>query len=114
METLLPLMYTYGVAEGQVTLPQLVAMLSTNPARVWGLWPRKGALLPGSDADIVIYDPEPNGTIVAGALHQLAGYTPYEGMRTQGLVRATVSRGVVVYRDGQFVGRKGRGKFIAR
>lgn len=114
METLLPLMYTYGVTEGQVTLPQLVALLSTNPARVWGLWPRKGALLPGSDADLVVYDPEPAGLLHAKELHYLARYTPYEGMRVQGRVKATISRGSVIYREGQFVGRTGRGEFLAR
>jgi len=114
VETLLPLMMTYGVSEGNLTLPQLVALLSTNPARIWGLWPRKGALLPGSDADLVIYDPAPEGIAAAENLHHRAGYTPYEGMRVQGRVRATISRGSIVYREGQFVGRRGRGQFVRR
>jgi dihydropyrimidinase len=114
LETLLPLMFTFGVDEGRLTLPQLVALLSANPARVWGLWPRKGALLPGSDADLVVYDPLPESAVAAESLHQLAGYTPYEGMRVQGRVKATISRGRVVYREGQFVGRKGWGRFISR
>jgi dihydropyrimidinase len=114
METLLPLMFSYGVAEGQLTLPQLVALLSANPARAWGLWPRKGALLPGSDADIVIYDPEPESAISAENLHHLAGYTPFEGLPVRGRVRATISRGRVIYREGRFTGRKGRGQFLER
>jgi dihydropyrimidinase len=114
METLLPLMVTYGVDEGQVTLPQLVALLSANPARVWGMWPRKGALLPGSDADVVVYDPEPEGKVAAEALHHVAGYTPYEGVPVQGRVKATISRGRVIYREGRFMGRKGKGRFVAR
>jgi dihydropyrimidinase len=114
METLLPLAFTYGVADGRLALPQLVGLLSANPARVWGLWPRKGTLLPGSDADIVVYDPQPEGTVNAEHLHHLAGYTPYEGLRVQGQVRATISRGQIVYRDGHFTGRKGRGQFLAR
>ncbi len=114
METLLPLTYTYGVVEGRLTLPQLVGLLSANPARVWGLWPRKGALLPGSDADVVVYDPQPEGVIRAEDLHYLAGYTPYEGLRVQGRVRATISRGQVIYREGRFAGCKGRGRFVAR
>ena len=114
METLLPLMYTYGVDAGRLTLPQLVGLLSANPARLWGLWPRKGTLLPGSDADVVIYDPEPECTASADGLHYLAGYTPYEGMRLQGRVRATISRGQIIYREGQFTGRKGWGQFIER
>ena len=114
LETLLPLMYTYGVAEGGLALPQLVALLCANPARVWGLWPRKGALLPGSDADVVIYDPQPESVVSADTLHHLAGYTPYEGLRVQGRVQATISRGQIVYREGRFTGRKGRGRFVAR
>ena len=114
METLLPLMFTYGVAEGRLTLPQLAALLSTNPARVWGLWPHKGALLPGSDADIVVYDPEPGGTVTTDGLHHLAGYTPYEGLRVQGMIKATISRGQAIYREGRFAGQKGRGRFVAR
>ncbi len=114
METLLPLMYTHGVADGRLTLPQLVALLSANPARLWGLWPRKGALLPGSDADLVVYDPQPEGVVRTGDLHHLAGYTPYEGLPVQGRVKITISRGQVIYREGQFTGRKGRGRFVAR
>ncbi|RME39025.1 MAG: dihydropyrimidinase, partial [Thermoflexia bacterium] len=114
LETLLPLMYTYGVAAGRLTLPQLVSLLSANPARIWGLWPRKGALLPGSDADIVVYDPQPEGVLRAENLHHLAGYTPYEGMSVRGQVRMVFVRGRLVYREGQFVGQKGWGKFIPR
>jgi dihydropyrimidinase len=114
VETLLPLMYTYGVGRGRLTLLQLVTLLSINPARVWGLWPRKGALLPGSDADLVIYDPQPEGVVTAESLHYLAGYTPYEGLQVQGRVKATISRGRIVYREGRFLGRKGQGKFVRR
>lgn len=114
LETLLPLMATYGVADERLTWPQLAQLLSVNPARLWGLWPRKGALQPGADADIVLYDPQTEGTVRAGDLHHLAGYTPYEGMRVQGQVRTTISRGQVIYHEGHFAGRKGRGQFIAR
>ena len=114
LETLLPLTYTYGVAEGRLTLPQMVALLSTNPARLWGLWPRKGSLLPGAEADVVVYDPEPEGVIRAADLHHLAGYTPYEGLRVQGRVRTTISRGQVIYHEGRFTGRRGRGRFVGR
>ena len=114
LETILPLMYTYGVAEDRISLPDLTRLLSTGPAQTWGLWPRKGAILPGSDADLVVYDPESSGSVSAAALHQEAGYSPYEGMRLQGQVRTTISRGRVIYRDGRFTGRKGRGKFLRR
>ncbi len=114
VETLLPLVYTYGFADGWLTLPRLVALLSTNPARLWGLWPRKGALLPGSDADVVVYDPEPDMTILSERLHHVADYTPYEGFRGLGRVKATISRGQIIYREGEFTGRKGRGRYLAR
>jgi dihydropyrimidinase len=114
LETLLPLMFTYGTVEGRLTLPHLVELLSTTPARVWGLWPRKGTLRPGSDADIVVYDPAPEGVVSVHTLHHLAGYTPYEGMPLQGQVKATISRGQIIYREGRFTGREGRGRFVAR
>lgn len=114
LETLLPLMFTYGITERRVTLPHLVELLAANPARIWGLWPRKGTLQPGSDADIVVYDPIPESVISADTLHHLAGYTPYEGLPVQGEVRATVSRGQIIYREGRFRGRQGRGRFVKR
>jgi dihydropyrimidinase len=114
LETTLSLLVTYGVMEGRLTWPQLVDLLSVSPARLWGLWPRKGALQPGADADLVIYDPQPEGMIRADQLHHLAGYTPYEGMDVQGRVRATVSRGRVIYREGRFMGREGHGQFVPR
>jgi dihydropyrimidinase len=114
METLLPLMFTHGVAEDRLVLPQLVELLSANPARLWGLWPEKGSLQPGSDADIVVYDPTPEGEIRDEALHYAAGYTPYEGMTVQGEVKATISRGEVIYQEGRFTGREGRGQFVVR
>jgi dihydropyrimidinase len=114
LETLLPLMFTYGTVDGRLTLPQLVELLSTNPARIWGLWPRKGTLQPGSDADIVIYDPAQEAVVSADALHHMAGYTPYAGMPVRGKVRATISRGQIIYREGCFTGREGRGRFVKR
>ncbi len=114
METLLPLMVTHGVADGRLSLPRLVELLCANPARVWGLWPKKGTLQPGSDADIVVYDPAAEGEIRAEGLHHAAGYTPYEGMAVRGKVRATISRGAVIYRQGRFTGRDGWGQFVGR
>jgi len=114
LETLLPLMFTQGVARGRLTPVGLSELLSANPARLWGLWPRKGALQPGSDADLVVYDPAPVGQIEAEDLHHAAGYSPYEGMEVRGVVKATVSRGEVIYREGRFTGKKGRGQFVSR
>ncbi|HDQ73521.1 MAG TPA: dihydropyrimidinase [Chloroflexi bacterium] len=114
LETLLTLSFTYGVAQRGLTLPQLVTLLSANPARLWGMWPRKGGLIPGADADVVIYDPRPKGTITAQALHHQAGYTPYEGWRVHGQVKTTIARGEIIYDGGNFTGRRGRGQFIKR
>ena len=114
METLLPLVFTYGVAEGRLTLSHLVELLSTNPARLWGMWPQKGTLQPGADADVVVYDPGPEGQIQAEDLHHLADYTPYEGVDVRGRVKATISRGQIIYHQGRFVGLEGRGQFVKR
>ncbi len=114
LETLLPLMATYGVDEGRFEWPDLVAMLSVNPAKIYNLWPRKGAFLPGSDADFVLYDPEPEWMLTEEDVHSAAGYTPFEGMRIKGRVQATVRRGEFLVRDGEFVGKRGSGEFIRR
>lgn len=114
LETLLPLVATYGVATGRITWPDVARMLATNPAQIYNLWPRKGALLPGADADIVIYDHGIDGTISAADLHSGAGYTPYEGMHVQGQVFATLRRGSFLVRGGEFVAAKGSGQYLKR
>jgi dihydropyrimidinase len=113
IETLLPLMASFGVAEDRIGWPDLVRMLSTNPARIFGLYPTKGSLMPGADADVAIYDPQGSETLVSSDLHGLAGYTPFEGYALRGRVKMTLSRGQVVYEDGEFKGQPGHGKFVA-
>jgi dihydropyrimidinase len=113
-ETLLSLMATYGVAEGRITWPDLVRMMVVNPARIYNLWPRKGAVRPGADGDLVVFDPGFDGVINAEDLHMVAGYTPYEGMPTRGRVVSTIRRGELLVRDGEFVGSLGSGTFIER
>jgi len=113
METLLPLLYTYGIVEGRLTWDQLARLAAANPARIFGLYPRKGILAPRADADVVIFDPQGAGTILASQLHNVAGYTPYEGMRVQGAVKTTIARGRVVWQDGQFKDAPGHGRFVA-
>ena len=114
LETLLPLMATYGVSDGYIDWTDLVRLLAANPAQIYNLWPRKGAILPGFDADIVLYDLTPTDTITAENLHSQAGYTPYEGMRVQGRVVATLRRGEFLVRDGEFVGHEGSGVYLPR
>ncbi len=112
IETLLPLVYTYGVDAGRIEITDLVRMLCENPARLFGLAPRKGFLRPGSDADLVLYDPQSEREIHHADLHFLSGYSPYEGMRVKGQVHTTIARGEVIYRDGKVVGAAGRGRFV--
>lgn len=112
LETMLPLLATEGVAAGRMTWSRLAELTSTNPARIFGLYPRKGALLPGSDADVVVFDPSPDATIKAANLHNIAGYTPYENRRVRGRVRYTLSRGLVVCKVGEFLGHRGWGRLV--
>ena len=114
LEMLFPLMATYGVADGRIDWTDLVRLLAAGPAQLYNLWPRKGALLPGSDADIVLYDPTPMETFTAERLHSAAGYTPYEGMRVQGRVVSTLRRGTFLVRDGEFIGANTAGVYVRR
>ncbi|MEW6661596.1 MAG: dihydropyrimidinase [Bacillota bacterium] len=111
-ETLLPLMYSEGVGKGRITLGELVGLLAGNPARIFGLYPQKGVLAPGSDADMVILDPYQEVTISAQHLHSAAGYTPFEGWQVKGYPVTTILRGRVIYSDGRFSGAQGGGAFI--
>lgn len=113
IETLLPLVYTYGVERGPIELTDMVRMLSENPARLFGLAPRKGFIREGSHADIVLYNPGVEKTIRHEDLHYLAGYNPFEGFAVQGDVHMTISRGEIVYQGGEIVAGAGRGRFVA-
>lgn len=111
VETSLLLLHTFGVKTGRLTASDLVRLLSANPAKIFGLWPRKGDLAPGFDADIVLFDPRPERVLAASELHSRAGFSPYEGLTVSGRVTTTVLRGQVVYRDGDIVGTPGNGRF---
>ena len=112
METLLPLLYSEGVARGRLTLPRLVAALCEEPARLFGLGHRKGRLAPGYDADVVVLDPNARWTIDGAALHSAAGWSPYDGRPVQGRVTHTLVRGRVAFEDGKVVGKAGLGEFV--
>ena len=114
LETLLPLTYTLFRQHHPYDdmLNHMVEVLCTNPAKIFGLYPRKGVIQPGSDADLVIYDPAPDVEIRQANLHTIGGYNPYEGMTVHGRVRTTISRGEVIVEDGEFVGDAGRGQFL--
>ena len=113
VETLLPLVYSAGVAAGRLSIEQCVAVLAERPARTFKLFPRKGQLAPGADADLVILDPRVSWTLRAADLHSSAGWTPYEGREMEGRVVRTVVRGKTVYLDGTVVGAPGDGQFVA-
>ena len=107
------LLYTYGVAAGRITKEQMCALLAENPARLYGAYPRKGVLAVGSDADIVVLDPNAEGIFSAAQEHSAAGYTPYEGMARRGAIERVYLRGQLVVKDGELVA-KNAGQYIAR
>ncbi|MFL5777449.1 MAG: dihydropyrimidinase [Chloroflexota bacterium] len=113
IETLLAIVYGEGVARGRIDLARMVELVSTRPARLFGL-ERKGAIEVGLDADLVLFDPEAQRTIRASDLHHTSDYTPYEGLDVRGAVRSTYVRGRAVVRDGRFVGTRGYGRFVER
>jgi dihydropyrimidinase len=113
IETLLSMVYDVGVASGRIPVERMVDVLSTTPARLFGM-PTKGAIEVGRDADLVLFDPAVKRTIRAAELHHTSDYTPYEGREVRGEVRSTIVRGSFVVRDGAFVGRRGHGRFVER
>jgi dihydropyrimidinase len=114
VETRLPLLFSGGVGRGRLTLQSFVALTAANPARLFGLYPRKGTIAIGSDADIAIWDPEPEVTIASDTLHDGMDYTPYEGMTVKGWPVVTISRGEMIWANGEVRGRAGRGQFLER
>ncbi|MHB8459694.1 MAG: dihydropyrimidinase [Candidatus Limnocylindrales bacterium] len=113
IETLLTVIYSEGVARGRISRERMVDLLATTPARRFGL-ARKGAIEPGRDADLVLFDPTARRTIRAADLHHTSDYTPYEGLAVAGAVRSVFVRGRAVISDGTFVGERGFGHFVER
>jgi len=103
-----------GVAAGRITPADWVRLCAEAPARTFGLWPAKGNLRVGADADVVVWDPARLQSLAAGALHMAVDHSPYEGMEVTGWPELVLSRGEVVARDGEFVGEPARGRFLAR
>ena len=114
IESRLALLYTFGVGQGRLTVNQWVEACCTNPARIFGLYPKKGALVPGADADIVIFDPQKEVTISTDTLHENVDYTPYAGYEIQGFPIITIARGKVLVKDGRYSGPKGHGRYLSR
>jgi dihydropyrimidinase len=114
LEDRINLLYTYGVKAGKIDLHTFVNIASTNVAKLFGLFPRKGAIQPGADADLVIYDPAYRGTISVATQTQAVDYSAFEGWKIEGRPSIVTVRGEVAVRDGKFVGTIGRGQFLKR
>ena len=112
IELRLPLLFSEGVGQGRLDLNAFVALTATNHAKLYGLYPKKGTIAVGSDADIAIWDPERDTVITAGILHDNVGYTPYEGRRLRGWPVTVLSRGRIVIEDGRLVAPRGSGQFL--
>lgn len=114
VETRMGLLYTYGVMTGKLTINEFVALTSTNAAKLFGLFPRKGTIAPGSDADLVVWDPRVSSTIKVETLHQQVDYTPYEGFKQKGQANHVFLRGKQVVKDGQLQVSRPTGIYLSR
>ena len=114
LETMLPMLFSAGVRAGRLSLQRFIALTSANPARLFGLYPRKGTIAVGSDADLVVLDPQLRRTIDGRSMHSRSGYSAYDGREVYGWPRFTVSRGEVVLADGQVAAEPGRGQWLRR
>jgi len=113
-ETLLPLVYSYGIGRGYFDVKKMVNLLSTNPAKIFGFYPEKGSLEVGTDADLVIFDPKKEIIISDSQQHTAAGYTPFDGFKVKGYPTITILRGKIIVNDNKFYGERGGGKFLKR
>jgi len=114
LEVRLPLLFSEGVGKGRFDIHRFVALTATNHAKMYGLYPRKGSIAVGCDADIAIWDPKREVTIEQGMLHDAMDYTPYEGRKVTGWPVTTLSRGEVVWHGGKVTAERGRGQFLPR
>jgi dihydropyrimidinase len=114
IETRMSLVYDGGVRTGRISVNRFVELTSTSPAKIFGLFPRKGTVAPGSDADLVVFDPRRTMTLSARTHHMKVDYNPYEGREVTGVSETVLSRGNVIIEDGKFVGRAGAGSFLKR
>lgn len=114
VETLLPLMFSEGVSKGRISIERLVSLVSTNPSILFGLYPRKGLVTVGSDADLVIVNPKQEVILKNENIVSNSGYTPYEGWKLKGKVEMTILRGKIVFDGEQVYEKAGFGEFIPR
>ena len=109
VETRMSLVYDGGVRTGKISMNRFVELTSTSPAKIFGMFPKKGTIAPGSDADIVIFDPEKKTTLSAKTHHMKVDYNPYEGRQVTGVTETVLSRGKVIIDGGKFTGKAGCG-----
>jgi dihydropyrimidinase len=114
VETRLPIVFAEGVAKERLTLARMVEVTATNPARIFGLYPKKGVIAVGSDADLVFIDPHARLRVSPETLHMQVHYSPYAGWELTGLPTTTISKGQVIVDAGQFLGHPGDGAFLKR
>ena len=114
IETRMSLVHDGGVRSGKISWNRFVELTSTSPAKIFGLFPRKGTIAPGSDADLVVFDPTRKQTLSAKTLHMKVDYNPYEGREVTGVSETVLSRGKVIVENGKFTGRAGAGSFLKR
>ena len=114
LQVRLPLLFSEGVGKKRISLQEFVALTATNHARMYGLFPQKGTIEVGSDADLALWDPEKRVTLGASMMKDNVGYTPYEGMAVTGWPTTVLSRGRIAVRNGELLVERGSGKFIAR
>jgi len=114
LEVRMPLLFSEGVLAGRISIERFVALTATNHARTYGLYPRKGTIAVGADADLAIWNPEREVTISTRMLHDNVGYTPYEGKTVRGWPEVVVSRGRVAVEDGELKVERGSGRFLQR
>ena len=114
LQMMLPMLYSDGVRAGRITLGRLVEVSSTNAAKLFGLYPLKGTVAVGSDADLVIFDPELTRTVEGAMLKSKADYSVYEGWQVMGCPLLTLRRGEIAYRDNEVIGQPGSGAILPR
>lgn len=114
VETMLPIVFTEGIGNGYMDACDVVSLISTMPAKIFGLYPQKGNLFPGADADVIIVDMEKRVKLAWNMLHTNCDYNPYDGLEVTGFPDVVISRGQVIVEKGRFLGKKGRGLFVRR
>ena len=114
VEARIPVLFSEGVMKGRISINKFVEVTSTNPAKICGIYPKKGSIAVGSDADLVIINKNKKINITKSLFHENVDYTSYEGLELQGYPIMTIVRGKVIVKNNEFIGEEGYGQFIKR